>query len=68
MLFSPRKWFGLPQWLSAKGTLTRERYSKGLGAIQIRLLGAAFLALTLWMCSQLLGGLILWIRSGLRAR
>ena len=55
MLLSPRRWFDLPEWLSAKGTLTRERYSKGIGAVQIRLLGAAFLALILWMCSRLLG-------------
>jgi hypothetical protein len=68
MLFSPRKWFDLPEWLSAKGTLTRERYSKGAGAIQIRLLGAAFLALTLWMSSQLISGLILWMRSGTSMR
>lgn len=29
MLVSPRKWFDLPEWLSAKGSLTRKHYSTG---------------------------------------
>ena len=55
MLLSPRKWFDLPEWPSAKGTLTRERYSKGIGAAQIRLLGGALLATMLWICFPLFG-------------
>jgi hypothetical protein len=53
MLLSPRRWFDLPEWLSAKGTLTRERYSKGAGALQIRILGAGLLGTMLWICSRL---------------
>jgi len=55
MLLSPRKWFDLPEWLPAQGTLARGRYSKGLGAAQIRLLGAALLGTMLWICLRLFG-------------
>jgi hypothetical protein len=48
MLLSPRRWFALPGWLRAKGTLTRERYESGWGAIQLRAVGALILASLIW--------------------
>lgn len=48
MLVSPRAWFRLPGWLRAQGTLTRERYTAGWGAIQVRIAGAALLCLIIW--------------------
>ncbi len=49
MLASPRAWFRLPGWLKAQGSLTEEKYSRGWGAIQIRLTGAAVLAVMAWV-------------------
>ena len=49
MLLYPQKWFALPHWLAAKGSLTPKRYARGIGAIQIRLVGAGFLATIAWM-------------------
>jgi hypothetical protein len=47
MLISPRAWFRLPEFLRLNGSLT-EKYAKGLGADQVRLLGAIFLAVIGW--------------------
>jgi hypothetical protein len=50
MLASPRAWFELPDWLAAtRGPLTREKYSSGWGAVQVRLTGAAFLGTVVWV-------------------
>ncbi len=43
MLFSPRLWFRLPGWISANARFTDERHSSGLGALQVRILGAVVL-------------------------
>lgn len=48
MLFSPRAWFRVPHWIRLSGGLDRAKYSSGGGAIQIRLLGACFLAIMIW--------------------
>jgi hypothetical protein len=47
MLVSPRAWFRLPSWLAFQGSLTEAKYGRGLGAIQVRLLGAIFLVVPL---------------------
>ena len=49
MLFSPRKWFQLPSWILAKGTLTEKKYASGWGGIEVRLAGAAMLAVLGWV-------------------
>lgn len=36
MLASPRRWFHLPTWLRAKGSLTVDKYANGWGAVQVR--------------------------------
>ena len=47
MLFSPRLWFRLPGWIRANARFTDERHGSGLGALQVRILGAvALLVLT----------------------
>jgi hypothetical protein len=56
MIISPTRRFKLPSWLRAQGTLTEEHYTRGLGSIQIRLLGAAFVAFICWMGYGLLRG------------
>ena len=43
MLFSPRAWFRLPNWIRAQGSLTEAKYGSGWGAFQVRLTGALFL-------------------------
>lgn len=49
MLISPRRFFLLPTWIRAQGTLTPERYSSGWGALQLRLLGAVSIGGILWV-------------------
>jgi hypothetical protein len=48
MLVSPRAWFKVPQWIRLSGSLAAERFSSGWGAIQVRILGACFLAVMAW--------------------
>lgn len=48
MLVSPRLWFRAPHWARLSGGLSEAKYSSGWGAIQIRLLGACFLAIMIW--------------------
>jgi hypothetical protein len=50
MLISPRRWFDLPAWLRAQGTLTPENNLKGWGAFQVRFIGAGMLGIAIWMC------------------
>lgn len=54
MLVSPRAWYRLPQWFRASGSLSEEKYSSGWGAIQVRIVGASFLAATAWILYDLL--------------
>jgi hypothetical protein len=49
MLTSPRAWFGLPRWLGLHGSFTKEKYSTGWGAIEVRLTGALTLAAIAWV-------------------
>lgn len=49
MLVSPQAWFRLPPWLCAKGTLTEEKYSRGWGAVEIRVVGAVLVGVLIWV-------------------
>ena len=49
MLISPRAWFRLPFWMRLGGGLDERKYLNGWGAIQVRLLGACFLAVMIWV-------------------
>jgi hypothetical protein len=49
MLVSPRAWFALPEWAGFRGKLSAEKYSRGWGALQVRITGAMLLGLLLWM-------------------
>lgn len=57
MLVSPTAWFALPGWLGLQGVLSRERYGKGGGALQVRILGGILLATLLWLGFSLLAPL-----------
>jgi len=54
MLVSPRAWYRLPHWFRASGSLSEEKYGGGWGAIQVRLVGATFLAVTSWVLYEAL--------------
>jgi hypothetical protein len=54
MVVSPRAWFRLPGWFPGRGSLTEVRYGSGWGAVQIRLVGAVFLALPAWAAYDML--------------
>jgi len=56
MLISPRAWFQLPRWIRLSGSLTKTKFSSGGGAIQVRLLGACFLAIIAWFLHGCLSG------------
>jgi RHS repeat-associated protein len=49
MLASPRAWFNLRSRLKLQGSLTEEQYATGWGAVQVRLTGASFLAMIVWV-------------------
>lgn len=49
MLISPRRWYRLPRWLPATGSLQESMYSAGWGAVQVRLVGATFIGVTAWV-------------------
>ena len=49
MLVSPKHWFGLPNWIFLKGSLTQSRYGRGWGAIEVRLAGAIMLGTIGWV-------------------
>jgi hypothetical protein len=44
MLVSPKAWFRIPPWLAGRGTMTEQKYSTRNGALQVRALGAIFIA------------------------
>jgi hypothetical protein len=56
MIISPSMWFRLPSWLRAQGTLTREKYSSGAGALRLRLLGVIVIASIAWVVRGFLAG------------
>lgn len=49
MLASPPRWFRLPAWLKAQGSLMEGKYANGWGAIQVRLTGGIILAAIAWV-------------------
>jgi len=54
MLVSPKAWFELPRWLTARGSLTKEQCATGSGALSIRITGAVMLAAVLWIIYDML--------------
>jgi hypothetical protein len=50
MLVSPRAYFKLPSWLAPKGAhINEKRYGSGWGVIELRILGAIFVGVTVWV-------------------
>jgi hypothetical protein len=49
MLVSPQACWRLPIWLRGTGSLPKEKYSKGWGAIQIRMMGALMIGVLIWV-------------------
>ncbi len=45
MVVSPRAWFRLPAWLRANGIMSEDKYGSGVGALQVRAIGALILFL-----------------------
>ena len=54
MLASPRRWFRLPRLIRMQGTLLKENYVSGWGAIRIRMMGAVILGGMIWVLCDLL--------------
>jgi len=48
MIVSPKAWFHLPRWILLKGSLVEKKYAVGLGALEVRIAGAAVLGLVAW--------------------
>jgi hypothetical protein len=57
MLISPKIWFRVPRWIRFSGSLSETQYRSGWGAIQIRLLGACFLAIMIWFLHGCVSGM-----------
>jgi integral membrane sensor domain MASE1 len=47
MLISPKLWFRMPTWMRLSN-LPEAKFRGGWGGIQVRLLGAIFLAVIIW--------------------
>lgn len=45
MVLSPTRWWDLPGWIRASGTLRKSQYSSGWGAVQVRITGGLLLAM-----------------------
>lgn len=56
MLASPRRWFRLPNWVALRGSMREARYATGYGAVEVRLLGAVWLAGIAWILYDILFG------------
>jgi hypothetical protein len=56
MLISPRMWFRLPFWMRASGSLRKEKYGSGWGAIEIRIVGAVALGVVIWFVYSFVSG------------
>lgn len=54
MVASPRRWFRLPGWIRAQGSLVEDKYASGWGAVQVRLTGALILAAIVWVLYDML--------------
>jgi hypothetical protein len=48
MLISPKAWFRLPRWFPARGPLSETKYGSGSASMQVRILGAIFIAFPVW--------------------
>ena len=48
MLISPEVWFRLPRWIRFSGSLRAAKFRKGVGAIQVRILGGCLLGIVVW--------------------
>ena len=49
MLFIPRRWFKLPDWLAGRGAIRERDYKTEGDLLEIRLLGAIFLSVIGYM-------------------
>jgi hypothetical protein len=47
MLASPKLWFHFSSWSGTQGAMTERKYGNAWGHLQIRILGAIFLAVSL---------------------
>jgi hypothetical protein len=48
MFISPRSWFRMRFWLGFSANLRESKYVRGLGPIQVRLLGMCLIALVFY--------------------
>jgi hypothetical protein len=53
MVVSPRTWFRLPSWFAGRGTMTERKYSTRNGSLQVRVLGAIFVAAVAYLLINL---------------
>ena len=49
MLIPPSRWLDLPEWISLRGYFSKEKYSAGWGAVQVRLVGLAIASMIGYM-------------------
>jgi hypothetical protein len=54
MLLSPKAWFRLPSWFAGRGSLKEKRYGSGPASIQVRIAGAVFIAVPVWVACDLM--------------
>ena len=54
MFVSPKTWFRLPSWLAGHGAMTERKYGNRYGYLQVRALGAAFIAVVAYVLISLL--------------
>jgi len=53
MLVSPARWFRMPAWLRLQGVMRRDQHSRGAGALEVRILGAAIVGAIAWVIYDL---------------
>jgi len=49
MLISPKWWFKIAVFDGIRGTMTERKYGNAWGHLQVRALGAIFLAVSVWI-------------------
>ncbi len=54
MVTSPKLWFRLPSWTGVRGTMSEQRYGNTWGHVQVRALGAIFMAVIAWVIYDVL--------------
>jgi hypothetical protein len=54
MLISPKAWWRLPSWLAGHGTMTERKYDSRGGRLQVRALGAIFIAVVAYVVIDIL--------------